>query len=409
MGLWHRRYDLTQVTQASTTTESYSYDPVGNRTASLGVSSYTTNSSNEMTANSNASYTYDANGNTTSKTAGSDTTSYAWDYENRLTSVTLPGSAGTVSFKYDPFGRRIEKISPTTTSIFVYDGNNLVETVNASGSEVASYAQSQNIDEPLAMDRSGTVDYYEQDGLGSVTSLTNATGTVAQSYAYDSFGNTTNSSGSLTNFFRYTGREFDVETNLYYYRARYYDSGAGRFLNEDPIRFSADVDFYRYAFNNPQVLRDPTGNLAIGVIVGGVAGGLQGGIGAAIAGGDAKQIIISTIVGAASGAFVGLLDPTDGVMTVGEMAVIGGFSGGLGDLTGQVLSGRGTVCDPINWGEFAGGIMGGALSAVGGAVLGAGAEALNLSEAGAAAAGAAITSPMVVLPPLIGAQAGGSH
>ena len=82
-------YELTRVTQGSTTTESYSYDPVGNRTASLGVSSYTTNSSNEMTANSNGSYTYDSNGNTTSKTDSSGTTDYTWDYDNRLKSVTL--------------------------------------------------------------------------------------------------------------------------------------------------------------------------------------------------------------------------------------------------------------------------------------------------------------------------------
>ncbi|MBZ5512870.1 MAG: RHS repeat protein [Acidobacteriia bacterium] len=37
---------------------------------------------------------------------------YTWDYENRLTSVTLPGSGGTVTFKYDPFGRRIQKSGP---------------------------------------------------------------------------------------------------------------------------------------------------------------------------------------------------------------------------------------------------------------------------------------------------------
>ena len=37
----------------------------------------------------------------------SGTTTYAWDFENRLTSVALPGSGGTVYFKYDPFGRRI--------------------------------------------------------------------------------------------------------------------------------------------------------------------------------------------------------------------------------------------------------------------------------------------------------------
>jgi YD repeat-containing protein len=102
---------LTQATQGGSTTESYTYDPVGNRTASLGVSSYTTNASNELTSDSNASYTYDSNGNTLTKTVGSNTTTYAWDYENRLTSVMLPGSGGTVTFKYDPMGRRIEKSS----------------------------------------------------------------------------------------------------------------------------------------------------------------------------------------------------------------------------------------------------------------------------------------------------------
>jgi RHS repeat-associated protein len=256
-------YQLTQVTQAANTTESYSYDAAGNRTASLGVSPYTVNSSNELTAIPGVTYTYDRNGNTLTKVVSGATTTYAWDYENRLTSVTLPNSGGTVTFKYDPFGRRIEKISPTTTSVFAYDGDNLVETVNASGAEVASYAQGDNIDEPLAMDRSGTVDYYEQDGIGSVTSLTNAAGALAQTYTFDSFGNTTNSSGSLTNFFRYTGREFDTETGLYFDRARYLDPSTGRFLSEDPLEFGGEFNFYRYVENNPVLLIDPFGTSSL--------------------------------------------------------------------------------------------------------------------------------------------------
>ena len=56
-------YELLTATQGATTTESYTYDPVGNRTASLGVASYTTNTSNEMTAKTGASFTYDNNGN----------------------------------------------------------------------------------------------------------------------------------------------------------------------------------------------------------------------------------------------------------------------------------------------------------------------------------------------------------
>jgi YD repeat-containing protein len=119
-------YELTQVTQGTNTTESYSYDPVGNRLSSLGVTSYTVNNSNELMATPTTGYTYDNNGNTISKTDSTGTTTYAWDFENRLTSVTLPGAGGTVTFKYDPLGRRIEKISPSTTSSFAYDGVNLI-------------------------------------------------------------------------------------------------------------------------------------------------------------------------------------------------------------------------------------------------------------------------------------------
>jgi YD repeat-containing protein len=131
---------------------------------------------------------YDNNGNTLTKVVGSNTTQYFWDYENRMSSVTLPGSGGTVSFKYDPFGRRIYKSSSSGTSVFAYDGDNLVEETNSSGTAVARYSQGLNIDEPLAMLRSSTTSFYQADGLGSVTSLSNSTGSLAQTYTFDSFG-----------------------------------------------------------------------------------------------------------------------------------------------------------------------------------------------------------------------------
>jgi RHS repeat-associated protein len=67
------------------------------------------------------------------------------------------------------------------------------------------------------------------------------------------------SSGSLVNSFRYTGREFDPETSLYYYRARYYDPVAGRFLREDPFGFQAGPNFYAYTLNQPSNFADPLG------------------------------------------------------------------------------------------------------------------------------------------------------
>ncbi|MFZ0415127.1 MAG: RHS repeat-associated core domain-containing protein, partial [Candidatus Acidiferrales bacterium] len=76
---------------------------------------------------------------------------------------------------------------------------------------------------------------------------------------YDSFGKLTNSSGTLTNPFQYTGRELDSETGLYYYRARYYDPATGRFLSEDPVGFFASRDFYSYVGNTPTGFNDPFG------------------------------------------------------------------------------------------------------------------------------------------------------
>lgn len=204
-------------------------------------------------------YSYDANGNLISKTDATGTTTYVWDVENRLTSVTLPAGGGSVTYQYDPFGRRIEKVSPTGTTIYAYDGNNVVEELDGGGTAVARYAQGLGIDEPLAMYRGGLSYYYNADGLGSITSLTDTSGQIAASYTYDSFGKLTASTGTVTNPFRYTGREYGTDTGLYYYRARYYDSNAGRFISEDPIRFDADVNFYRYAKENPVNYKDPSG------------------------------------------------------------------------------------------------------------------------------------------------------
>jgi RHS repeat-associated protein len=259
-------YELTQVTQGGGTTESYNYDAVGNRLSSLSVPNYSYNSSNELTSNSVGSYTYDANGNTLSDASGR---SFTWDFENRLTQAVVPGTnGGATTFKYDPFGRRVQKSGPLGTTNYLYDGPSDIEEADGSGSTLARYAQSPAVDQPLAEFRSSAASYYAQDGLGSITSLSSAAGAVAGTITYDSFGNLIASTGTLTNPFKYTGREVDTETGIYYYRARYYDPASGRFIREDPRKdVVAGLNFYVYVHNNSPTFLDPFGRGPVGSAV----------------------------------------------------------------------------------------------------------------------------------------------
>src|SRR6185437_8788671 len=148
--------------------ENYRYDLVGNRVSSLNVGSYSYNNSNELTSSADGySYTYDNNGNTLTKTLGTNTTTFSWDFDNRLTQVTLPGSGGTVSFKYDPFGRRIQKVSVAGATNYIYDGEGGIEEQDGNGAVLVRYTQGLLIDEVLAMDSSGANSFYNGDALGS--------------------------------------------------------------------------------------------------------------------------------------------------------------------------------------------------------------------------------------------------
>jgi len=102
------------------------------------------------------------------------------------------------------------------------------------------------------------VRYYQRDGLGSVTALTDNTGAIKSTYKYEPFGAATVVGESSDNPFQYTGRENDG-TGLYYYRARYYSSELQRFISEDPIKFKGGINFYAYVGNSSVNRIDPMG------------------------------------------------------------------------------------------------------------------------------------------------------
>jgi uncharacterized protein RhaS with RHS repeats len=77
----------------------------------------------------------------------------------------------------------------------------------------------------------GEVYYYHYDALGSVVALSDSSGDTVQSYQYSAYGQVAASDPNFTaNPYLFTGRRFDYETGLYYYRARYYNPYIGWFF-----------------------------------------------------------------------------------------------------------------------------------------------------------------------------------
>ena len=224
------------------------------------------NQGNQLTADANFAYQYDDNGNLTRKTllATGNYTQYTYDAENRLVKVEEfatgnPTAIATSSYRYDGLGRRIEKVANGQTKRYIYDGEDILLEYDGSNVLQARYTHGPGIDEPIAVTKGATTFFYHQDGLGTVTDLTDSVGATAKSYAYDAYGNILDSPGAVDQPYTYTGRELDQETGLYYYRARYYDAGTGRFLQKDPIGIQGGINLYRYANNSPLTVRDSTG------------------------------------------------------------------------------------------------------------------------------------------------------
>ena len=265
-------YDqLDRVTSAShpllATPQAFAYDAVGNRTTGGSV----VNAGNQLTADANFAYQYDYNGNLTRKTllATGNYSQYTYDAENRLTKVEdfvagNPTPTATSTYRYDGLGRRIEKVTPTGTKRYVYDGEDILLEYDGANVLQARYTHGPGIDEPLAVTKSGSTFFYHQDGLGSVTDLTDSTGATAKSYSYDAYGTIVDQTGTVEQPYTYTGREFDSESGIYYYRARYYDASTGRLLQKDPIMFFGGINFYSYVGNNVPNRVDPSGLFSCG-------------------------------------------------------------------------------------------------------------------------------------------------
>ncbi len=239
-----------------TANESYTFDAVGNRTASHQSSTYSYSPFNRLTATDSTTQSFDANGNMVQKSEGSNFWHYFWDEENRLTSVSTRKQ--TVRYVYDALGRRVRRhfAGSKENTKYTYDGLDVV--LDDDLGVTTKYQNGLGIDNKLELATGSTSKYFLQDHLGSTIGLTNSSGSITESNSYDSFG--TPSNPTFSSRYGFTGREFDSFSGLQYSRARFYDPKIGGFVSEDPVGFyGGGVNQYGYVSNNPMKFRDPTG------------------------------------------------------------------------------------------------------------------------------------------------------
>ncbi|WP_441291587.1 SpvB/TcaC N-terminal domain-containing protein [Sorangium sp. KYC3313] len=274
-------------------TEEYFYDAVGNlvRMEHLaGAGTWIRRYAYEMTSNrlvstfgdpedepSSPMYTHDAHGN---MTAMPHIQALTWDENDQLRSTDLDGG-GVVYYAYDAAGQRVRK---------VWEHNGLVEErIYIGGYEVyrkrdatglvlerqtlhvMDSARRVAMVETKTVDTSGPftvtprVRYQLDNHLGSASLEVDGAGLVIGYEEYHPYGTTAYwaaASGIEVSQrrYRYTGKEKDEETGLYYHGARYYAPWLGRWTSADPAGMVDGPGLYNYVMGNPVRLHDPSGN-----------------------------------------------------------------------------------------------------------------------------------------------------
>jgi RHS repeat-associated protein len=166
---------------------------------------------------------------------------YGYDI-NSLRIYKEDGEGKTTHYVYDATGNRLETHTEETSSYYIFRGLRHVArriVDNASQTEVRHY--------------------YGTDHLGSTVLVTGDAGEVLWSGETNPFGDSVSGEGTIgeSERIKYTGKDFDEDAGLYYFNARWYDPGTGRFITEDPARDG--ISWYAYVANNPLRYVDPSG------------------------------------------------------------------------------------------------------------------------------------------------------
>jgi RHS repeat-associated protein len=210
---------------------------------------------------------------------------YRFDAFNRL--IEFKEGGISTLYKYDAFGRRIWVKHSYGEFWYIYDGDRVIEEYQLPSFILfrQRYIHGRGIDEIVLMEKDTGFDgipdsdyYYHTDALGSFVALTEENGNVVTRYRYDPNGNDPQNSSAPqqmisphNNLYLFTGRRYDMESELYYYRARYFSPRLGRFLQRDPVGYADGMNPYQYVRGNPTNFVDPSGLRRVHSSIAGIA------------------------------------------------------------------------------------------------------------------------------------------
>jgi RHS repeat-associated protein len=182
------------------------------------------------------------------------------------------GSTTTATYDYNPSGDRVKRVEGAVTKLWSYDGHNIATAESSDnanvysvyallGGEISNAVARHDVN---ASSNSTTSRYYQYNHRGDVVAALDSGGGYLYKYEYDAYGNVTTKWNSAagdapTDGILFTGKDYDEDTGLYYFNARWYDPEIGRFL----IRAAEAIDAeHPYAFcgNRPTTRVDLSGN-----------------------------------------------------------------------------------------------------------------------------------------------------
>lgn len=228
-------------------------------------------------------YTHDGHGNMTSM---KHMATMIWDFKDQLQKVDLSVVGGTAYYVYDADGNRVCKVwvkSPGLTEERIYLGGFEIfrkhggpigpntATLERETLHVMDDKQRIAIVETRALDTQGNdqapaqlIRYQFGNHLGSASLELDDQAQIISYEEYAPYGSTTyqavRSQTEMPKRYRFTGKERDEESGLYYHDLRYYSNWLCRWISCDPIDAFGGFNLYEYCFGNPIIHVDRKGS-----------------------------------------------------------------------------------------------------------------------------------------------------